>query len=180
MKTSTTHPLLKEIQLGKSPEELVREHFVGYDFQGDVYDQLPDIVREIVRIGNEHLRFAVALEDGWCGIVVLGAGARNALTLDYWNDEDGFAKDEDANLDCEILNEIVERLYGIKRKKPKPKLTNEQFARKKGNVCPYCGGGGATVVLDDVTWNNRDIMGCLGCGETWSRDYKIVVTGFSG
>lgn len=176
MPKTAKHPLIKEIQLGKTPEELVRDHFVSYDFQGDVYDRLPDIVREIVRINNKWIRFAVKLEDHRCEIIILNGGSD--LFLDYWNHDDGFANDNDANLDCEILNEIVERLYGVKRKKPKPKLTNEQFARKKGNVCPYC--GRAAMVLDEVTWNNRDIMGCPGCGETWSRDYKIVVTGFSG
>lgn len=174
MKTKS-HPLIKELQLGKSPEELVREHFVSYDFQGDVYDRLPDIVREIVRIGNERLRFAVRLR-GSCNVIILGGSSD--LSLEYWDYDRGQSLEDDAHLDCGILNEIVERIYGVSRKKSKIKLTKEQFLKKKGQVCPYC--GHKPEVLDDETWSDRDILGCRGCGETWEMLVKVVITGFRG
>lgn len=167
------HPLIKELKLGKSPEELVREHFVGYDFQGDVYGRLPDIVREIVRIGDEHLRFAVKLTDYKCEIIILSS---SDLYLNYWDYDREAPLEDDARTDCEMLNQIVDRIYGTERKKGRPKITKEQFLRKKGRVCPYC--GQKPEVLDDVTWSDRDIMGCQNCGETWEMNYKIVVTGF--
>lgn len=170
------HPLIKEIQLGKSVEEVIEEHFSEYEFQrGEAQDRLPEIVREIIRINNKWTKFAVKVMSDECHIVILNAASD--LMLNYWDDEYSMADDDNAHEDCETLNEIVERLYGIKRKKPKPKLTKEQFIAKKGNACPYC--GRKAEILDGVTWTDRDFMGCPGCGETWEARYERVFTGFS-
>lgn len=174
MKTSK-HPLIREIQLGKSVDEVVNDHFMDYDFQGDdIHQKLPEIIREIVRINKNDLKFAVSLDSDWCAIIFLNGESK--LTLDYWNYDDGYALDDNANLDCELLNKIVDRLYGTKRKKPVAKVPMEKFLKKNGDICPYC--GRTPTTLDEVTWNNRDIMGCTNCGETWSMYYKTVATGF--
>lgn len=171
------HPIITELQLGKSVEEVISEHF-EYDFEeGDVQERLPEIVREIVRIGKANLRFAVDVGIDYCSVIVLNA--ESELLLDhYWDDEGHWARTNEAQADCERLNEIVERLYGARNKKPKPRLTKEQFVRRKGRLCPYCGGK-KIIVLDGETYNDSDEMGCQACGEIWNMTHKKVVTGFS-
>ncbi len=172
------HPIITELQLGKSVEDVIKDHFSDRDFEAYLTeDRLPEIIKEIIRIGKKDLRFAVDVGHDSCGIIVLNA--ESDLELDhYWDDEDNWANSGEASEDCDALNEIVERLYGAKRKKPKPKITNEMFVRKHGKICPYCGAVKKIVVLDDVTWNDRDEMGCRACGELWNRKYKIVTTGY--
>ena len=68
------HPIITEIQLGKSVEESIKEHFSHYNFE--VYlteDMLPEIIKEIIRIGKSDLRFAVDVGYDSCGIIVLNA-----------------------------------------------------------------------------------------------------------
>jgi hypothetical protein len=172
------HPIITELQLGKSVEEVIKDHFSDRDFE--VYsteDRLSEIIKEIIRIGKKDLRFAVDVGRDSCRIFVLNAESDLGLGH-YWDEENNWAMSSEAAVDCDVLNEIVERLYGAKRKKPKPKITNEMFVRKKGNICPYCGATKMIVVLDAETWSDRDEMGCRACGELWNRKYKIVVTGY--
>jgi hypothetical protein len=176
MKTKT-HPLIREIQLGRTVEEVVDEHLLpDYDLHGCYGEgaDLYDIVREVVRLNKKWLRFAVETGPGSCNIIVLNDSSD--LSMSYWDDDYEFALSDNAEADCQTLNDIVERIYGTKRKKPKPKMSQEEFAAKEGENCPYCGRD--AIVLDKVTWNDRDIMGCGGCGETWFRRHKKVVTGF--
>lgn len=176
MKTKT-HPLIREIQLGRSVEEVVDEHLLpDWDIHGCYGEGLDlyGLVREIVRLNKKWLRFAVETSPGSCNIIVLNDSSD--LSMSYWDDDYGYALSDHAEADCEILNNIVEKIYGTKRKKPKPKISQEEFAEKEGEICPYC--GRFAIVLDKVTWSNRDIMGCKGCGETWARMHKKVITGF--
>lgn len=172
------HPIITEIQLGKSVKEVIKEHFSHYNFE--LYlteDLLPVVIKEIIHIGKSDLRFAVDVGYDSCGIIVLNAESN--LSLDhYWDDENNWARTDESGADCKALNEIVDALYGTKRKKPKPKVTKEQFVRKNGNICPYCGAVKMIMVLDGETWNDRDEMGCRACGEIWDRKYKIVATGY--
>jgi len=172
------HPIITELQLGKSVEDVIKDCFSHYDFEiYETEDRLPEIIKEIIRIGKKDLRFAVDVGYDNCGIIVLNA--ESDLSLDhYWDDEDNWARSDEANQDCRNLNEIVDALYGAKRKKPKPKITKEQFVIKNGKICPYCGATKMIIVLDGGTWNNRDEMGCRKCGEIWDRKYKTVVTGY--
>jgi hypothetical protein len=169
------NPIVKEILLGKTVDEAIKEHFSDFNWEEHATEKrLPEIVREIIRIGKSDLRFAVDVGQESCGIIILNADSE--FTLDnYW--EGSWARTDEAGTDCRNLNEIVEALYGTKRKRTRPKITNDQFLNKKGKVCPYCLGN-KILVLDGETWNNRDEMGCRNCGEIWDRKYKIVVTGF--
>lgn len=175
----TKQPIIKEILLGKTVDEAIEEHFSDYEWEENAtWDRLPEIIREIIRIGKSDLRFAVDLNHETCLILILNA--ESDLELDgYWEDDGNWARIDEVANDCENLNEIVERLYGTKRKKPEPKVTDETFVKKKGKVCPYCKST-KIMVLDDVTWNDHDEMGCRKCGETWDRHYKTVITGFKG
>lgn len=170
-------PIIKEILLGKKIEEVITEHFSEVEFE--VYsteDQLPDIIREVIRIDKSDLKFAVDVAYDACSIFVLNDDS-NLRLEDYWDDEGNYARTDDASADCEALNNIVDALYGTERKRAKPKITKDQFVKKKGNVCPYCLKT-KIIVLDAETWNDRDEMGCQSCGATWDRKYKTVVTGF--
>jgi hypothetical protein len=171
------NPIVKEILLGKTVDEAIEEHFSNLSWEvSSVKYTLPEIIKEIIKIGKSDLKFAVDVGADYCDIILLNADAD--LKLDhYWDHEANWAMSHEAGHDCRNLNEIVEALYGIKRKKPRPKVTNDQFLNKKGKVCPYCLGN-KILVLDGETWNDRDEMGCRNCGEIWDRKYKIVVTGF--
>lgn len=166
------YPLIREIQLGKSIEEFIEDHLDEYELLNEEIDQ-PKILMEVIRIDKPTTRFAVVKSFDHCGIILLDPSSK--LQIDYWG-EDGPLEDE-AHHDCKVLNKLVERLYGTKRKKPKPKLTQEQFGEKKGRFCPYC--GNKAFVLDEITWKDHDEMGCKSCGETWRRNHKVVVIGFS-
>lgn len=171
------HPIIKEILLGKTVDEAIQEHFSDLNWEEyATRNRLPDVIREIIRIGKSDLRFAVDVQSDSCQIIPLNADFDPQLDH-YWEDEYNFAKTDEASNDCDNLNGIVEALYGTKRKKPKPKATKELFLKKKGNLCPYCLGT-KIIVLDSDTWSDRDEMGCKKCGETWYRSYKTVVTGF--
>jgi len=171
------HPLIQELQLGKGVEELVRDNFMELDFQGHAADELPNVVREIVRLNNPDLRFAVGMDTNSCNVFILNG--TSGLELDYWDHKYHVADDDNAMTDCDILNGIVESIFGKKRKKAKPKISKEQFSKKNGRICPFCLAENPMVLDDPGPWNNRDRMGCKSCGETWERKYKTIVTGFS-
>lgn len=178
MKTKMKNPIIKEILLGKTVEEVIEEHFSDYEFEGySTEEKLPEIIREIIRIGKSDLRFAVCLQHASCDIIFLN-GKSDLQLENYWESDGDWAKTDEASQDCDNLNDIVERLYGVERKRPKAKITKEAFLKKKGKVCPFCLSTKITA-LDEFTWTNHDEMGCRACGETWDRDCKTVVTGFS-
>jgi len=101
------------------------------------------------------------------------------LRLEYWEydqEDRPIALEEEAYDDCEVLNEIVRRLYGVKKKRPKATLTQGDFLKKKGEACPYCGGDALVTLYEPhSTWV---IAGCKQCGATWEKRFKLVVTGF--
>ena len=188
------HPIITEIQLGKSVEEVIKDRFsgeAGEDYYFEMCmteDMLPEIIREIIRIGKSDLRFVVEVTSDSCGIMLLNAETKLDLNH-YWDDDDTeithfaaaakpSAREDEAATDCLVLNRIVDALYGTKRKNPHPKITKEQFISKNGKICPYCGSTKKIVVLDGKTWANRDGMGCRKCGAIWDQKYKIVTTGY--
>lgn len=180
---SKKHPLIKEIQLGKTVDEVVKEHFSDCGFQDDtsnIEERLPDVIREIVKAKNENLRFVVKVEADCCSIFMLNADSDLRIE-GYMSDanygEGFYPLIDNAHADCEILNNITQKIYGVKRKKAKPKLTNEQFLEKGGKVCPFCGGR-AVMVLDDSTYKDRDSVGCEKCGEIWDCLYERVAVEF--
>ena len=168
------HPLLMEVQLGKSVDELCEEHFSGLEG----WFEIEDVVREIIELNDPNIRFAVDLGYESCQIIALNSRSNTELEcqLDYWDDEGNFAREEDAGHDCNLLNEIVCRLFGIVHEKPEAKITDKQYIEQER--CPFCLHK-KLIRLDDQTWNNKDEMGCTRCGETWYKETKTIVTGFS-
>lgn len=175
------HALITELQLGKTVEELCEEHFKEYEFEQGLEEYLPSIVKGMTKL-KKPLRIVASVGSGHCCLDVLGKAKdlQDALsdTDDFYWDDDGYALDDDARHDAEILNEIMERLFGWKRNRKKPKISSEEYL-KNTDICPFCLKTKPVIILDDATWTSRDIMGCRSCGETWSKEHKKVITGFS-
>jgi hypothetical protein len=54
-------------------------------------------------------------------------------------------------------------------------LTDKQYVKKNGGVCPHCGEDqieGESVEIDGGE-ATQDVS-CLGCGATWTDLYKLV------
>jgi len=178
-KKKIQQPLVKEIQNGKSVEEVIKEHFSEYELTPVAREELPDTIREIIRINNKNLQFAVRSTWEWSEVFSLNA--ENEFSWEYWgHSEEGtkYPMDEEAYSDSRILNEIVRSLYGIKEKAPKATLTEEEFVERNGEVCPYCKGT-ALIALDETNWEVV-FTGCGECGATWGKTCRLVVTGFKG
>jgi hypothetical protein len=143
---------------------------------------LPDIVKAMVKL-KKPVRIVASVGNGHCCIEVLEKSAgdlQKALddTDDFYWDDAGYALDDDARHDAEILNEIMGRLFAWKRKPKKPKISSEEYS-KNPDICPFCLKKKPVTILDDATWNSHHIMGCRSCGETWNKEHKRVITGFS-
>jgi hypothetical protein len=168
--------IIKEIQLGKSVEDVVKDHFLDlYDEDFHILDldvQVPEIVKKIVGLNKPDLNFAVEITAWACKIIALNGDC--TVPLEYWDDQYSEAKSE-VYADCEFLNKIVEKLFGP-RKKTRTKITGKEYSQKRR--CPYCLGT-KMVVLDRTTYSNKVEMGCNKCGSTWDEKIKTVVTGFS-
>lgn len=174
-----SHPLIREIELGRPVESISEQLYEELDFQ--VVDNLEGVIKELIRLNDPNARFAVFTKDDNCYITLLNheesyEWPRN-LDFHYWDDEDRYARSDDADLDCEQLNEVVRRLFGTKDKSVK-KMTKEQFLKKKGKCCPYCGISKVVILDDFITWKTSQIVGCSKCGRTWMRNYEMKLEGY--
>jgi hypothetical protein len=176
--TVKTHPLIREIQLGRSIESLCGDFIEEMNFQRMDELELVDAVKELIRLNDPKVRFAVFVEEDDCYVSLLNKNKEwpERLEFKYWDDEYRFALSDDAELDCENLNEIVRRLFGYEQK-PAKKMTNRDFLKKKGECCPYCSRT-KIVVLDDVTFRDEKTMGCSKCGQVWSVKYEMKIKGY--
>ena len=118
MPKKTTHPLIMELALGKSVEEVIQEHFSGYTLSNFARGHLPRLIREIIEVDNKALRFTVRLELDESlqqpVIQLMPYTCQSDITLNY-----GSEVSTSPQSDCVVLNDIVRRLYGITRKDPK-------------------------------------------------------------
>ena len=168
--------LIKEIQLGKSVSDVCEALLedLNYDYNLLEIDELVEVVKYIVATNKPDLRFAVELKPWSCNIIALNGNFN--VPVNYWDDQYSEAKDE-VHGDCEFLNSVVDKLFDKKRKKPRPKISQKEYARKQ--CCPYCLSKKDFVELDESTYSNKIEMGCKKCGETWDEKTKKVVVGFS-
>lgn len=174
-------PLIKEVMLGKSIEDLINEHWDHIEFTDTGIWELGEVVKSIITMNTPNLRFGVDVSHDYCDIITINPPAGDALRLEgYWDEDYNSSKDEDAWFDCKSLNEIVESLFA-KTNKRKPKLSQSEFIRLNGadshKVCPFCLGK-KLIVLDRVTWTNKVIMGCKKCGQVWNNLTREIVMGF--
>lgn len=168
------HPRIRELQLGKTVKEFVDELLEqeNYNFQrveeGEVLDK---IVKQLVKLEDPNVRFGVFFKEGSAYIESINASEQFDIGVDYWDDDWGGYLEDDAWTDCGLLNQIVEELFGP-RKKQRAKFTKTQLLKQKGKVCPHCGGT-SFVVLDDFKTNETaQELGCKSCGLTWRLFYE--------
>ena len=123
MPKKTTHPLIMELALGKSVEEVIQGHFSGYTLSDFARSHLARLIREIVELDNKALRFAVRLDLNKSSqepvVRLISYTCPSTITLDYTSRDHASAQP-----DCVILNDIVRRLYGINKKDPKATQTH--------------------------------------------------------
>jgi hypothetical protein len=176
--TTKSHPLIREIQLGRPIESICEQLYEEFDFQ--VVDNLEGVIKELIRMNDPNARFAVFTKDDNCYITLLNNKESyewpRDMDFNYWDDE-GYARSDDADLDCEQLNKAVRRLFGTKDK-PGNKMTKEQFLKKKGKCCPHCGVSKVVTLDDFVTWRTNKVMGCSKCGKTWMINYEMKIKGY--
>ncbi len=184
MKTKS-HPLIRELQLGKSCQELATELLESDDFGGFQRiddEELVRIIKELVALNDPNVRFGVFTESDSCSIDLVNNG-KSVAVEGYYDDEYRFHLEDDAQCDCEILNDLVERLFGpvkIKRKK----VTKTEILKAGGMICPHCGlretaprkdeiVESSHLVLDDFTIDSMTkTLGCRECGGTWDLVYE--------
>jgi hypothetical protein len=178
------HPLVKELLLGRTVEEVCDELRENYEFRNDqTCDKLEDIVKALVKANKPNVVF-YAEERDYCSVYPINLKDWE-IDLDYWDHEDGFWLEDEAICDCDTLNKIVEDLFG-ERKPHKVTRDQEFLLKKKGFACPCCGGQG--IQLDQIVhWKplaglkNRDRgevvheIGCKKCGYTWENSYKVTL-----
>lgn len=174
------HPLLTEIQLGRSVQDVAQSlcDEMGFELVGQ--NDLENCIKELIRLNDPKARFVVWRHDQSCCVsVVNNKKWSDEFDIDYWDNEDNFALEDQAYADCECLNEVVEKLFGIKRPKKKRQITKEQYVKCKGKICPFCAKKSTPYVIDDATWNLKEGVACSKCGETWFNEIKRVLVGFS-
>ena len=173
----TKHPLIREIQLGKTVEEVIEEHFAEYELYEWLRDHLPALILEVISIDKMDLQFQVQTTEDETRIIILNATSDVYLRYCQFGLKDGTVDFEEEVYDaCEFLNEIVRRLYGVEKKRPRAMLTREQFVKGKGEACPYCRGK-ALLGLNDIR-PQAVIVGCTQCGATWEKTSDVALNGF--
>lgn len=172
-----THPLITEIQLGRSIKEVALEMCDDMDFQLLGTDEIESCIKELILLNDPKAKFVVFMFHDNCWLSLVNNEWPAYAEFNYW--DDGYARDDDAFSDCELLNEVVRRLFATEKKQKKIKIKRSDYVKKKGKVCPYCGKKKTVVVLDDfVTNSTRQNLACSGCGETWTENHKLVLTGY--
>ena len=166
------YPLIRELELGKSLDNFLEEHFHEDIYVDDLtYEaccNLASVMHDVIVLNERGVRFGVKTDGDGYRIVHVNGPYETPVCHESccvaWED-------------CWILNGIVDRLYGRKDEPRQATLPQKEYAARKGKVCPYCGST-SVVVLDEVTTRDRDVIGCRKCGSIWLRALKSVVSGF--
>jgi hypothetical protein len=185
VKTKTKKvPLLTEILLGRTVKDVCDQLLEKYEFENsDTADRLEDIVKTLVKANKPNVVF-YARERDFDAISPINLDWEGP-DLNYWDYDNGYWKEEEAWNDCDILNKIVEDLFG-KRTPHKATKGKEFLLKKKGFGCPCCGGQG--IHLTSISsWSPRPgdkspdrgevahEIGCTECGYTWTNWYKVAL-----
>jgi transcription elongation factor Elf1 len=177
------NPLIKEILLGKTVQEVCAELSEKYNFMGEAADKLEDIIKTLVKANKPNVVF-YAEEKDYNSIYPINL-CEWEIQLDYWDYQDNLWLEEEAYNDCEILNKIVEDLFG-KRKPYKVTKDQKFLLKKKGFACPCCGGKGIHL-SDRSCWSPRPgnknsdrgivthEIGCKECGYIWENKYIVTL-----
>lgn len=184
MKTKKV-PLLTEILLGRSVKDVCDQLLEKYEFNNweGLTGKLEQIVKALIKANKPNVVFYASESD--CDSIFPINLDWDGPELNYWDHDGNCWKEEEAWGDCEILNKIVEDLFG---KRPPYKVTKDKdfLLKRKGFGCPCCGGPG--IHLTSVTgWSPRPgdkspdrgevahEVGCKECGYTWTNRYKVAL-----
>lgn len=182
-----SHALLTEILLGRPVKEVARALLAEAEAEeSDVEldeDELEKVIKELIRVKGKNIRWHVCMGHESCSILVLNKKFQDDLFFDFW-DDDGWAREDEAHATCEFLNEVTKKLFAVEDKPLKQKVTQAEFKKKKGKVCPYCKSTKVTSISPLGTWKPKDDwvanreMACEKCNAEWSEEYKLTITRF--
>jgi hypothetical protein len=158
VKTKTKKvPLLTEILLGRTVKDVCDQLLEKYEFENsDTADRLEDIVKTLVKANKPNVVF-YARERDFDAISPINLDWEGP-DLNYWDYDNGYWKEEEAWNDCDILNKIVEDLFG----KRTPHKATSSWSPRPGDKSPDRG-----EVAHEI--------GCTECGYTWTNWYKVAL-----
>ena len=180
------HPLLTEIQLGRNIKD-VAEFLLKEAETNDIQvhnldaDDIEKVIKELIRVNNKKIRWHVCESYDCCNVQVLDKKFKNDLYFDYW-DEEGWAREDEAHDDCNFLNEITKKLFAVEDKPQKAKVTQAEFKKEKGKVCPYCKSTKITSIgilstyMPKGDWIANRQMTCIKCNAEWTEEYKLTIS----
>jgi len=182
------HPLLTEIQLGRSIKDVAEsllEEAETNDIQVHSLDanDLEKVIKELIRVNNKNIRWHVCYGYDSCSVLTLDKKFQDDL-FDYWDDE-GWAREDEAHDDCNFLNEVTKKLFAVEDKPQKAKVTQADFKKKKGKVCPYCKSTKVTSIgilstyMPKDDWIANRQMACTKCNAEWTEEYKLTISKYS-
>jgi transcription elongation factor Elf1 len=176
------HPRIRELQLGKTVKEFVDELLKNgdYDFQRlDDSELLEKIVKKLVEIDDPNVRFGVFFKESCAYIESINYESFD-IPVDYYDNEWGGYLENESWTDCQLLNQIVEELFGPRKKQKSAKFTKAQLLKQQGKVnsnprsgaCPHCGKKEIVFLDDFKTDETAQELGCKSCGLTWKLYYE--------
>jgi hypothetical protein len=188
------HPLLTEIQLGRPIKDVAESLLEEASKENEVHnldaDDIEKVIKELIRVNNKNIRWHVCEGYESCSVLVLDKKFQDDLFFDYWDDE-GWARDDEAHEDCDFLNEVTKKLFAVEDKPQKAKVTQTDFKKKKGKVCPYCNSTKVTSIGVLSTymkkiqkglmgdWMANREMACIKCNAEWTEEYKLTISKYS-
>lgn len=179
MNETKTHPLIREVQLGKPLQSLCDELYEDVDFEAlEQTDDFDKIIRKLIELNNPRAKFGVVVKENDCFVTLLNDDWTANLEVHYWDDDDNFAKSDEAEYDAQQLNQIVEKIFGKPKVRPKKKMTKSEFLKKKGDCCPHCHQSDTWVLDDFITFRTERTMACAKCGGTWIESYEMKLKGY--
>lgn len=168
------HPRIRELQLGKTCEELANELLEGgdYDFQKSEHcDKLASFIRKLAEDNDPNVRFGVYFGSETSYITAVNSTTDFEIHCNYFDSEWNYHDEDDAHSDCALYNDLVTEILGPPEKLPKG-LTNAESLKKKGKVCPWCRSNKHRILDDFRTDELMQEFGCKSCGRTWRIFYE--------
>jgi hypothetical protein len=169
-------PFIKSLMLGSSVDDLIEEIDNGtclldqdYVVSGDAdAEWWRELIKLLIKSKDHNIRFVADIDMEFSETYAPKLKDLKALTYD----DDSWSSSEN---DTRILNHFIRDFYGEKEKKPKAKITNDQYVEKP-SCCPVCSshntqrdGGYYSAEQFKV----HGTLGCNDCNAQWSEVYEL-------
>lgn len=185
MKTKTKKkkvPYINLIMLGLSVGDFVgqildEDKHGNWNLNTNDLDQdwLEKFIRMLVASKDTNIKFVHSADSEDSIIYAPKLDDLDALTYDqdnWWGSEE----------DSIAINQFILDFYGTTNKEYEPKITQEQYTKKKRKCCPACG---SKDLREDEGWMQGEIkagggdkvecvLGCNDCNAQWNEVYKLV------